>query len=987
MESVVLSPQPVTEEDEEAQWENFNPMEEDYQNPLENSYMHDSVGGTLPRKLLLANRKNPQHAEEVKLYVSKIPKHVTESGLRNIFSLHGKVLRVHIVRQNNKEQPQSYHFGFISLSNIIEADHAIQALNNTPPFHLHIEFEMSEAEKKERLIIEKCSIYLNKMTYLNLTDPDMLHYQEADYSIKENISYSPCLPGVDFTELPSCVDSMSSYHLYESIPQWCEFYEPYLIWDAVHSEHVSHAVALRHYPQCATVTELYQDVQYVSSAVSTNKPTDVSMKTFGVQGTRSILSCAYCKRRVFKTSPHVCRCGAIYDDKQCQYKHWPQHKPHCITVKNTNDGKVDLKEELKPNLKLENNGEDFDKVIQAFKSFYAQCGTVLDKKVLNNTPINMAPELWWDSDSALVFITNEVLVKNVLELNLDIEILPDAMPEEVHIGQLVGVFLDKYELYVRGIVVLTTRLGLIGVLALELGTFVLVPSVKPLPALSMSSEGAYNVHCNIVIKDDGFVMEATRLFTKLKDSTHKFRAFDTDYNACTVQLSPYLPCIEQLPLLCICVEDKSQVILTAFHSVRALYVRPLDLNTRVKYASIASAVNLWCSQNQHLDSNSDWIPNKNEVVGVRLPDGEYRRGQIIGTVELKRTSELNCEQEADSNDSDKEKGTTSKNSGKTTPNLANSKEKRTDSKNSKADSEGEGTKADKSDDIPEDDRYYVVSLIDFGSNMKVSSQDLEPCCCSKISLKNQSLMLNVECYLYLDLLVRDQAPLIVNLMDEEESMADLFDENGKSICNDLEKLTALPWKIPQGIIGNPLQSEHVSTLPQLQIPLYPLLQGDRIQLKLMKLLGQGFASMMVLSREEHHYVQTVLTPCIQEYCEQLSCDKYNPCSGAYCMAYCRDLKLWTRAHCDKSSQQHGHVYLFLVDYGVHAHLPITDIRPCHEWFTKYHALSFIAYVPEFESSVLSEEDIMRKYETHEYTVRAVVKCKQETAMNRVLLSL
>lgn len=44
-----------------------------------------------------------------------------------------------------------------------------------------------------------------------------------------------------------------------------------------------------------------------------------------------------------------------------------------------------------------------------------------------------------------------------------------------------------------------------------------------------------------------------------------------------------------------------------------------------------------------------------------------------------------------------------------------------------------------------------------------------------------------------------------NLMDEEESMADLLDENGKSICNDLEKLTALPWKIPQGIIGNPLQ--------------------------------------------------------------------------------------------------------------------------------------------------------------------------------------
>ncbi|XP_026676829.1 uncharacterized protein LOC103505790 [Diaphorina citri] len=534
------------------------------------------------------------------------------------------------------------------------------------------------------------------------------------------------------------------------------------------------------------------------------------MKTFGVQGTRSILSCAYCKRRVFKTSPHVCRCGAIYDDKQCQYKHWPQHKPHCITVKNTNDGKVDLKEELKPNLKLENNGEDFDKVIQAFKSFYAQCGTVLDKKVLNNTPINMAPELWWDSDSALVFITNEVLVKNVLELNLDIEILPDAMPEEVHIGQLVGVFLDKYELYVRGIVVLTTRLGLIGVLALELGTFVLVPSVKPLPALSMSSEGAYNVHCNIVIKDDGFVMEATRLFTKLKDPTHKFRAFDTDYNACTVQLSPYLPCIEQLPLLCICVEDKSQVILTAFHSVRACdktYHLVLDEACRVSglrnifslhgkvlrvhivrqnnkeqpqsyhfgFISLSNIIdsdkekgttsknsgkttpNLANSKEKRTDSKNSKADSEGEGTKADKSDDipEDDRYYVVSlidfgskTVQLKRTSELNCEQEPTPRKREpipriQEKGTTSKNSGKTTPNLANSKEKRTDSKNSKADSKGEGTKADKSDDIPEDDRYYVVSLIDFGSNMKVSSQDLvrlpyhlkqEPCCCSKISL-------------------------------------------------------------------------------------------------------------------------------------------------------------------------------------------------------------------------------------------------------------
>lgn len=84
---------------------------------------------------------------------------------------------------------------------------------------------------------------------------------------------------------------------------------------------------------------------------------------------------------------------------------------------------------------------------------------------------------------------------------------------------------------------------------------------------------------------------------------------------------------------------------------------------------MASALNLWCSNN-HPQPTTGWVSSKNQVVGVRLPSGEYRRGQVIGKVVAKQSGDKGTQEDA---------------------NIC---------------------------------RYYVVTLIDSGDNAKVACEDL-----------------------------------------------------------------------------------------------------------------------------------------------------------------------------------------------------------------------------------------------------------------------
>ncbi|KAL1461182.1 hypothetical protein WDU94_013105 [Cyamophila willieti] len=928
------------DEDEEAAWAKFNPMKDEFENMVENSYMMDSVGGTLPRKLYYG-KKNPGQAEEVKLYVSKIPKDITESGLRNIFAKYGKVLQVYL----KSKKDRSHHYGFVSLSNIIEADRAIQGLNHKPPYNLHIEFEMSEQEKKERVLVENCSSALLKMSSMNFNHmEEPLYDQDADYTIKEKVLFSPGLPleGLDWTQFPSCVDDLEEYHLYELLPQCTQLYEPYLVWDASNVGDVNHTVALRHY--IGTGHWIGQDVlSQEHTTLSLHQITKTnSVKTFGAQGTRPIQSCVYCHRKVFKTSPLLCRCGAIYDDIMCQHEHWPVHKTHCMDQNSSVDLIVSIPNTNDKDCQQEDN---FTKVIQGFKTFYSRYGTVVDQSLGS---INIVPKLWWNANSAVTLITNEtLLIKSYLPTHEDISKQPDLSADQVHLGQLVGVLLLNPPLYVRAIVACTIGHGLIGVLPLEIDPFVLVPTVK---LLKHTTGGASNVQCTIVDKDEDYSLETSSQFTRLKNSSSKYRAFDESLNSCTVELIPYLPCVEQLPLACIAIKNKTRVMLTAFHSSRVLYVQPLDMNTRLKFATMASDFNLWCTNN-HPTQNSDWIPKKNQVVGVRLLSGEYQRGQVIGTVMPRRAENKSDVVENAIPDGWTENVT----------------------------------------------RYYLVSLIDSGKNVKVWIEDLvqlavhlkkDPCFCTKISLKNTNLTLNVQCFQYLKFLLEIKTPLIVDLINEESMTVDLLLESGDSVSDRLDNLAALPWQIAEGdFVKDPTKTDQVCTLSQLTVPLYPFQPNHRYQLRLMKILDTGYASMMVISKEEVQYVHTELADTMKQYCDQLTVEKYNPASGNYCLAYCRELKLWTRARCEKSSDQHGHCYLFLVDYGVHAHLPIYDLRPFHSLFTQYHCLAFISYIPELKTIMLSESEILRKYSNHSYKVLNVVKCDPQNAQDRVVLAL
>lgn len=85
------------------------------------------------------------------------------------------------------------------------------------------------------------------------------------------------------------------------------------------------------------------------------------------------------------------------------------------------------------------------------------------------------------------------------------------MTEEIKLvlfsGQLVGVILDHLKLYVRGIVAVKTRLGLIGVLLLDGGSFVFVPSVKVLLDVTPGSNPAWNVQWVVIRQERNHLMQ------------------------------------------------------------------------------------------------------------------------------------------------------------------------------------------------------------------------------------------------------------------------------------------------------------------------------------------------------------------------------------------------------------------------------------------------------------------------------------------------
>lgn len=137
--------------------------------------------------------------------------------------------------------------------------------------------------------------------------------------------------------------------------------------------------------------------------------------------------CAFCSRRVFKTSPLRCKCGVIYDDILCQHKHWPQHKSQCTDQTNATDTNDIVRTELVEN--------DFAQVLKAFREFYSTCGTVLDREKLDNCPIDIVPQLWYDENTALVFVTTKLFIKSVLSSSSIIETLPDITAEQTHIGK------------------------------------------------------------------------------------------------------------------------------------------------------------------------------------------------------------------------------------------------------------------------------------------------------------------------------------------------------------------------------------------------------------------------------------------------------------------------------------------------------------------------------------------------------------------------
>ncbi|MBX3164423.1 MAG: RNA-binding protein [Bacteroidetes bacterium] len=81
------------------------------------------------------------------IFVSNISFKVQEQDLNNLFSPHGQITAVRIIR--DKETNRSRGYGFVEMSNDDEARAAINALNGTEQFERSLVVAEAKGRKKE----------------------------------------------------------------------------------------------------------------------------------------------------------------------------------------------------------------------------------------------------------------------------------------------------------------------------------------------------------------------------------------------------------------------------------------------------------------------------------------------------------------------------------------------------------------------------------------------------------------------------------------------------------------------------------------------------------------------------------------------------------------------------------------------------------------------------------------------------------------------
>ena len=95
----------------------------------------------------------------VTVHVRRIPPTLNRSGLENIFSKFGDILKMDLIR--GKVGGGVFNFAFVTFCSRFVAAKAVAMVNRAPPLHLLVSFKISDMQKTERLEQEKMAEEFN----------------------------------------------------------------------------------------------------------------------------------------------------------------------------------------------------------------------------------------------------------------------------------------------------------------------------------------------------------------------------------------------------------------------------------------------------------------------------------------------------------------------------------------------------------------------------------------------------------------------------------------------------------------------------------------------------------------------------------------------------------------------------------------------------------------------------------------------------------